>query len=617
MTTGVRHKISRGMGNSIHLVEGVRKVRNTGWDHALLYSGQHYGGGTTTNLFRALAGLWAKLLQRSNDRLSGTNFHLTPILYSTWNSSSMEIGLTIYRIEGNRAKVTWRDNFSQRAIFIRYFIQGLAAGGFIRVEVQESVRVATLRDTGLLDTPTEAEFDDLVKLAAEICSTPMGSFTLIDEHRQWSKASIGLADRESPREISLCNQAIQQREMFIVEDASRDARFVANPFVTGKPHIRFYAGVPLEGTHGAMLGTLCVMDTVPRLLSDSQKIALKLLAEQVRSRIELRSERRKLEEAVRTKDRVIEKLIASDHRFRTFMNNAPFVTFIKDAESRFLFYNDRLAERFKITSHEWLGKNDFDIWTPEVAAELRRHDVETMNGKRMIEQNEETSLPGQEPTCWKTYKFPWWNEHGETMLGGFAIDLTEETARQKALKEANLQLEKLATVDTLTGLANRRALDQRVEFEYRFALRHKTAFSVVMLDLDDFKSVNDQQGHAGGDEVLRQVGHALATTMRTLDLAARYGGEEFVVLLPGADTDGAVLFCERFRKVMKQADSAPCPISASLGIAAMDATTISGQHLIQRADEAMYVAKRSGKDRVMTHRDIVTRVMAECGGCPQ
>jgi diguanylate cyclase (GGDEF)-like protein/PAS domain S-box-containing protein len=453
-----------------------------------------------------------------------------------------------------------------------------------------------------------------VGLAAEICRTPISSFTLVDKERQWFKSSVGLTDKETPREFSFCSHAIEQRDMFIVEDATLDARFVSNPLVTGEPHIRFYAGMPLEGSGGAMLGTLCVIDTVPRVISDSQRRALEVLAAQVKVRMELRTERRKLQEALSSKERAIEKLIASEDRFRTFMNHAPFVNFIKDAEGRFLFYNDRMAERFKVSSHEWLGRSDFDIWTPEVAAELRRHDLEAMNGQRMIEQNEETSLPGQEATCWKTYKFPWWNERGEVMLGGFAIDLTEEMARQKALEEANLQLKKLATVDTLTGLSNRRVLDERVEFEYRFALRHKSPFSVVMLDLDNFKTINDELGHAAGDEVLRHVGQAMASTMRTTDLTARYGGEEFVVLLPGADTNGAVLFCERLQKALRDSTTLPSPVTASLGIATMDPTTMNGQHLIQRADEAMYVAKRGGKDRIVTHLEIVKRVMSEVGG---
>ena len=113
MTTGVRNKISGGMSDPIHLMEGVGKIRNAGWDHALLYPDQHYGEGTTTNLFRALAELLAKPLQRSHDRLSATNFHLTSVLYATWNSSSMDIGLTINRIEGNRVEVTLRDNLSR------------------------------------------------------------------------------------------------------------------------------------------------------------------------------------------------------------------------------------------------------------------------------------------------------------------------------------------------------------------------------------------------------------------------------------------------------------------------------------------------------------------------
>jgi diguanylate cyclase (GGDEF)-like protein/PAS domain S-box-containing protein len=291
-------------------------------------------------------------------------------------------------------------------------------------------------------------------------------------------------------------------------------------------------------------------------------------------------------------------LRTSEERFRTFMNHAPFLAFIKDANGRFVFYNIRMAERFRISLEEWLGKGDFEIWPPEIAQTMHANDLDVIESGESIERLEETVDDDGAVATWKVHKFSWKNERGEILLGGIGLDLTEELARERALAEANLKLMQLATTDSLTGLANRRVLDERVEYEYRFAKRHKSSFSVVLMDLDYFKRRNDLYGHASGDEVLRQLGQLIASALRITDLAARYGGEEFVILLPGAATDGAMIFCERLRARMRAANWPDEPVTASFGIASMDASTESGQSLIGLADEAMYEAKRAGKDRI-------------------
>ncbi len=478
-------------------------------------------------------------------------------------------------------------------------------------EIEEEVRLAALRKTGLLDTPSEAEFDEVVGLATEICHTPMGMFTLVDKDRQWFKSRTGVSVMETPRDIAFCDHTIQQRELFVVEDAALDQRFCTNPLVTGELGIRFYAGMALEAPGGAKIGTLCVVDTVPRVLSESQRKGLAVLTGQLKTKMEMRAQQRELKSALREKEHVAAELAASERRFRIFMNHAPFVVYMKDSQERLTFYNDRMAERFHVSSREWLGKTSQELWPREIAEEMRRSEQQVVSGGRMIEKVEESVERDGRKACWKTYKFPWWNERGEIMLGAFALDVTEELSQQKALEEANEKLSRQATIDVLTGLPNRRVLDERVEFEFRFALRHKTHLSVVLLDLDNFKKINDQLGHAEGDRVLQDAARVLKDKMRATDLAARYGGEEFVVLLPGADTDGAILFAERVRAGLCEVSGLNGPVTASLGISSMDATTNGGKRLIQRADEAMYEAKRTGKNRIETHRDMLSRAIAE------
>ncbi|CAN5275733.1 hypothetical protein BH09PSE6_BH09PSE6_15310 [soil metagenome] len=152
----------------------------------------------------------------------------------------------------------------------------------------ESLRLAALDRYRILDTARETQFDDIVTIAAQLCDVPMALISLVDDRRQWFKAAVGLEAAETPREVAFCAHAIQQDEVFVVEDARLDQRFSGNPLVTGDPHLRFYAGAPLETPDGYKLGTLCVLDREPRRMSEQQIAALQALARQVMAQLELR-----------------------------------------------------------------------------------------------------------------------------------------------------------------------------------------------------------------------------------------------------------------------------------------------------------------------------------------
>jgi transcriptional regulator with GAF, ATPase, and Fis domain len=152
----------------------------------------------------------------------------------------------------------------------------------------EQARLEALRGYAILDTPPESGFDDLARLAAEICRTPMALVTFVDAERQWFKSTIGVGLEATPVDISFCAHTILGSDVFTVPDATSDDRFAGNPLVTGDPHVRFYAGAPLLAPGGHALGAICVIDRVPRQLSASQQSALMALARQVVAWLELR-----------------------------------------------------------------------------------------------------------------------------------------------------------------------------------------------------------------------------------------------------------------------------------------------------------------------------------------
>lgn len=150
----------------------------------------------------------------------------------------------------------------------------------------EPERLAELHGLNVLDTPPEKRFDRLAALAADIFYVPIALVSLVDDDRQWFKAKCGLTAESTSRDDAFCAHAILEEEMLVVEDTENDTRFAQNPLVVGAPYIRFYAGAVVRGPTGQPLGTLCVIDTLPRQFGDINRRRLKLMAELVEAELE-------------------------------------------------------------------------------------------------------------------------------------------------------------------------------------------------------------------------------------------------------------------------------------------------------------------------------------------
>jgi diguanylate cyclase (GGDEF)-like protein/PAS domain S-box-containing protein len=467
-------------------------------------------------------------------------------------------------------------------------------------------RLWSLWTRELLDSQPEAECEELTRLAASLCGTPTGLITLLDERHQWARDSESFKLGETPREIAFCAHAVRQQGLFVIKDALLDNRFGTNPLVTSDPPLRFYAGTPMLSADGNILGTFSVLDITPRILSAEQANALEVLAKQAAARLELTVRRRALDQALAEKEKASASLRASEELFRAFMNASPFLSYIKDAAGRLLFYNRAFSQRFGVSEYAWLGRSDEQLWQRNKS--VRTQDLEVMNGGGIVETEEQIRGADGTISTLRSYKFPCHDSAGNMLLAGVAVDVTDDVAQKaeleryhRELEDANDQLRRLAVTDELTGLRNRRAFEERLVMEFSMARRRKRELAVLLIDVDNFKTINDRWGHSAGDEVLRRLGNILRTTVRLPDLPARYGGEEFAVLLPESGEDSAMGLARRVMQRVAAEEWENEPVTISMGMAAMNESLQNGYQLVELADEALYAAKRAGKNRVMVH----------------
>ena len=184
----------------------------------------------------------------------------------------------------------------------------------------EEMRLAALAAYHVLDTPHETAFDEITSLAANACGTPIALVNFVTRDRQWGKSCVGLPNADVPRAHSFCAHAIGQRDVLIVEDTLADPRFRDNPFVTGDPHLRFYAGAPLITADGLAIGSLCVADRIPRTMNRQQIISLEVLARQVMSLLELRYSVAELQREIAKRATTETRLRDSEDRYRSVLS---------------------------------------------------------------------------------------------------------------------------------------------------------------------------------------------------------------------------------------------------------------------------------------------------------
>ncbi len=291
-------------------------------------------------------------------------------------------------------------------------------------------RLAALRRFHLLDTLPEQALDDLTALAAHICGAPISLISLVDEKRQWFKSKIGLAASETPRDVSFCAHALHQAEIFIVPDATTDDRFADNPLVTGDPGIRFYAGAPLLTPEGQALGTLCVIDRVPRQLTEFQEQALRVLSRQVMAQLEFRRQTR--------------ELAARERLLQGIFDSEPECVKLAGPDGSLRMMNRAGLQMIEADSFEEVaGRSIYSLIVPEDRAKFEALSARVFRGESGTAEFQIVGMKGAR--CWlETNATPLRDERGEvTALLGIARDVTERRQTEESLRESERRMNTL------------------------------------------------------------------------------------------------------------------------------------------------------------------------------
>ena len=301
-----------------------------------------------------------------------------------------------------------------------------------------------------------------------------------------------------------------------------------------------------------------------------------------------------------TKDKQAqEQLRASEAMYRDLVEASSDLMWGIDAKGRWTFVSGAVRRLYGYEPDEMIGRYVTDVTAPEVAERDREAFAAIKNGES-VQRYETTHIRKDGSRVMLSFNAIARNAADGGVIGatGTATDVTERVRTEAELRH-------LADHDPLTGLLNRRRFEEELARQVAYAKRYGPRGVALLLDLDQFKAINDNLGHGAGDEVLRQVSTLLRQRLRSTDVIARLGGDEFAVLLPEADPDRAARVAgellEAVRQGAKLGDGRLVPMSTSIGVAALDRATMTVGLLMAAADDAMYEAKEAGRDGFAVH----------------
>ncbi|MEM9634510.1 MAG: diguanylate cyclase [Pseudomonadota bacterium] len=486
------------------------------------------------------------------------------------------------------------------------------------VPENEKRRLQFLRDLCILNTEREPGFDALADLARSVCGTPFAAITFVEEHEQWLKSSSGSELGTVHRKDAFCAQTILDKKTLVIENTLADPRFNRSALVLEDPGIRFYAGCPLILDGDLALGSLCVLDVVPRRLTADQITQLERLTEAVVALVhnyrtvhlaaEAAVEARELQRAAETRQTLLEqmediaqigawksnlhtqKLEWSDQIYRMYgapIDEEPSLSVLLDSY--------REEERAKLVEYmdllvETQTRQSLDVFLTRQDGAVRR--------LRIMGEAQKAADGTQE-------------------LLGIAQDITEQY-------EIETELWNAAHFDSLSGLANRKYFNAELKEQTGKSLRTGTGLALFLIDVDYFKYINDTYGHLAGDEVVRAAGERIADHFGPESFCARLGGDEFAVLFPfNGNRASLVSFAEEFQAKFSLpilACDNSIPVDCSIGISVLPESADTPEDLLKFADFALYSVKRRGRGGVEiyqpAHRELFLSAIPSVNSSP-
>ncbi|HCB76328.1 MAG TPA: hypothetical protein DEP91_09155 [Sphingomonas bacterium] len=456
----------------------------------------------------------------------------------------------------------------------------------------EARRLEVLDALGLIGAAPELDLDALTEFAARLIGTPMASISLIDSRDQHLLASFNMDRTPVPRGVTFCDQTIRQDGVMVVPDARHDRRFADSMLVREGPRFRFYAGVPIHvrsSGQQARVGALCVLDSEPRDLGENERMALLRLGKLAEALIDARAAAREaLALAQRTHDQAV-VLARKDRVFHQAERMAMIGAWSFDPASETVEWSDGVRRIHEVG-------DDFE---PNLANAL---DFYPATARAIVSAALAHSLETGEPF---DFEVDFDTAKGRRLRVRGLGEVEREDGRSVAVTGVfqdvtaryllEQDLRRSAHVDALTGIANRAAFDQRLEAAIGRARGGDSALTLVLIDLDGFKAVNDGHGHMAGDDVLRAHGRRLRGEWLTDSFPARLGGDEFALVLEGAATRDIGARIARLLDLFAR----PIPlgersvrVGGTIGWAAFAPGMTNPRDLIHAADTALYEAKR-------------------------
>jgi diguanylate cyclase (GGDEF)-like protein len=480
------------------------------------------------------------------------------------------------------------------------------------IHPREEERIARLLGYDILDSGEDPLLDRLTKLAAEITGSPISLISLIDDKRQWIKSHYGTEIRETSREDSFCRHTILEPKEgeLIVNDALTDKRFINNKYVTGEPHIRFYAGIPLDAGDGLAIGSLCVIDQKPNSLSQEQIKSLHSLASIVMDYITIHRSNRELTTLLMREKEVYSNLLRTSSKMAieapTFDDALHSLIEHLDPKLGYLSCRIRNMQTGGTTGIIYNPLLPKDPELPLLWVQLDSAPQHPTGDAATTEFISTASLRPEFSYLVVPVRIR------DRLVAVIELIYPDHRKMDPRIREVfnimatnlgivaerelvNLELQRKATHDGLTGAANRNVFMAQLERTIGAVDPAYPSSALLFVDLDGFKEVNDNFGHQVGDRLLIEVTQRLKGICRGEDLMGRLSGDEFVLIALGiADQKALEQLLERIHRHLAMPillGELEIKIGSSIGCCMLDSNEISTSEIIRRAEEAMYLVK--------------------------